>query len=141
MGIEVDENSVSNETSNTNLDEAMDAQGLDQGSEPPVDELEEDLLERIPLPEYRPRETIEAFKIKEVQLDSDKAREESRETDGSALLIPEDEKIRCLKVTAWYIRMHKPQVGGYYVRYEEGTESFQSAEKFESNYLLILQQR
>ena len=36
-----------------------------------------------------------------------------------------------------YMDKHKPKVGGYYVKYEDGYESFSPAEAFESGYTLI----
>lgn len=34
-----------------------------------------------------------------------------------------------------YMTKHKPEVGGYYVKYPDGYESFSPAEPFESGYL------
>lgn len=36
-----------------------------------------------------------------------------------------------------YVDKHKPQVGGYYVKYEDGYESYSPAEAFEAGYTLI----
>ena len=41
------------------------------------------------------------------------------------------------KVDHSYIRKHNPQIGGYYVVYEDGYKSFSPAEVFESGYTLI----
>lgn len=36
-----------------------------------------------------------------------------------------------------YVRKHNPNVGGYYVRYEDGYESFSPAAAFEAGYSLL----
>jgi len=42
---------------------------------------------------------------------------------------------RC--VTAEYIERHKPVVGGYWVQYEDGYQSFSPARAFEDGYTLV----
>ena len=42
----------------------------------------------------------------------------------------------CL-VSAEYMTKHKPQVGGYFIIYEDGYQSFLPADAFESGYKLI----
>lgn len=37
-------------------------------------------------------------------------------------------------VTAEYLSKHNPQIGGYYVRYKDGYESFSPAKAFEDGY-------
>lgn len=39
-----------------------------------------------------------------------------------------------LKVSGDYLAKHKPEAGGYYVRYPDGYESFSPASAFESAY-------
>lgn len=39
-----------------------------------------------------------------------------------------------IEVSAAYLAKHEPQVGGYFVRYEDGYESFSPAEAFEGGY-------
>lgn len=62
---------------------------------------------------------------------------ENRETDGSAMITPEEEGYAPFKVDFEYMRKHKPQVGGYFVQYEDGYKSFSPAEPFESGYTRI----
>lgn len=47
--------------------------------------------------------------------------------------------VRYLSVTVSedYVKKHQPKVGGYYVRYEDGYESFSPAEAFEGGYKKI----
>jgi len=40
-------------------------------------------------------------------------------------------------VDGYYLTKHKPEIGGYYVLYEDGYESFSPAEAFESGYSLL----
>lgn len=61
---------------------------------------------------------------------------ENRESDGSARLLFADKLIN-VKVSHEYMRKHKPQIGGYYVVYEDGYDSFSPAEAFESGYTKI----
>lgn len=36
-----------------------------------------------------------------------------------------------------YMNKHQPQIGGYYVKYADGYESFSPAEAFESGYTKV----
>ena len=42
-----------------------------------------------------------------------------------------------LQVSDGYVTKHKPKVGGYLVRYEDGYLSWTPAEPFESGYTLV----
>lgn len=42
-----------------------------------------------------------------------------------------------VEVTADYMKKHRPQIGGYYVLYEDGYHSFSPAAAFESGYTRI----
>ena len=86
------------------------------------------------MPRYKCHKEVWALKIKTISRDRDKAMEEQRETDGSAILTPEDDRYAPFKVDANYMHKHKPEVGGYYVVYEDGYKSFSPAGAFESGY-------
>jgi len=58
----------------------------------------------------------------------------SRETDGSAIITPEEEGYAPFRVDCDYVHKHKPQMGGYYVKYKDGYESFSPADAFEDGY-------
>ncbi len=88
-------------------------------------------------PKYKCHKEVYAFKIKAIDLDSTKAQEENRETDGSAFIVPEEDGYEPFKVDHEYMRKHKPEVGGYYVVYKDGYKSFSPAEAFEDGYELI----
>jgi hypothetical protein len=90
------------------------------------------------MPRYQCHKKVWALKIASILLDSDVAKlEENRETDGSATITPEDAGYAPFKVDAAYVRKHSPAVGGYYVVYDDGYESFSPAEAFESGYTRI----
>lgn len=42
-----------------------------------------------------------------------------------------------VEVTEEYMKKHRPQVGGYYVLYDDGYHSFSPAAAFESGYTLV----
>ena len=89
------------------------------------------------MPKYKCFKEVWALKIKNIVEDSDLAQEENRETDGGAIITPEEEGYGDFKVDFNFIRKHNPQVGGYYVVYKDGYKSFSPAEAFESGYELI----
>lgn len=88
----------------------------------------------VEMPRYKCHKEVWALKIKEIVRDSDKAREEGRETDGSATITPEENGYEPFMVDANYMHKHKPEVGGYYVVYKDGYKSFSPAMAFEDGY-------
>lgn len=54
-----------------------------------------------------------------------------------ALIIPEDAGYTPFHVTAAYLAKHKPKVGGYWVQYKDGYQSFSPADAFEEGYMRI----
>lgn len=93
------------------------------------------------MPKYKCHKEVWALKIAEIELDKDlnsKLKEQApRETDGSAVITPEDKRYARFRVSAEYLKKHNPQVGGYYVVYKDGYKSFSPAEAFESGYAKI----
>ena len=86
------------------------------------------------LPKYLCTKTVWALKIKAIVRDGEG---EDRESDGSAMITPEDARYSPIKVDADYMWKHKPEVGGYYVVYADGYKSFSPAKAFEEGYTLI----
>ena len=86
------------------------------------------------MPRYKCHKEVWALKIANVERDSEKAHEENRETDGSAIITPHDDGYAPFRVDHEYMRKHNPQVGGYYVVYKGGYKSFSPAEAFEAGY-------
>lgn len=89
------------------------------------------------MPKYKCHKEVHALKIAAIELDSVKAQAENRETDGSAIITPDDSEYAPFRVGHGYIRKHEPEVGGYFVVYEDGYKSFSPAEAFESGYTRI----
>ncbi len=89
------------------------------------------------MPIYICHKKVHALKISIVQLDSDIAREQNRETTGGAIIHPEDEGYAAFNVDADYVNKHKPEAGGYYVVYKGGYKSFSPAEAFEDGYKAV----
>lgn len=72
---------------------------------------------------YKSHKIVEADKIAELVVGA---------SSGELALFFADKTSRV--VSAEYVNKHKPQVGGYYVRYADGYESFSPADAFESGY-------
>jgi len=89
------------------------------------------------MPKYQSHKQVWALKIKNIVKDSDLAKLQNRETNGKATIAPLEEGYAPFDVEASYLRKHNPEVGGYYVRYEDGYESYSPADAFEGGYSLI----
>lgn len=80
----------------------------------------------IEMPKYRCHKIVWALKIKSLTLNST--------GDGTATLVPEEERYAPFEVSAEYMTKHQPQAGGYYVVYPDGYKSFSPAAAFEDGY-------
>ena len=77
------------------------------------------------MPKYKCHKEVWALKIENIkQIDS----------DGNAVITPTDKGFAPFVVRCEYMAKHKPEVGGYYVVYEDGYKSFSPAGVFESGY-------
>lgn len=88
------------------------------------------------LPKYKSHKEVWALKIKSIEWVANvlDGQGENREADGSAMITPEEEGFAPFNVDQEYMQKHKPQVGGYYVEYEDGYASWSPREAFESGY-------
>lgn len=91
----------------------------------------------IEMPKYVCHKEVHALKIANVELDWEVAKREDRETDGGAIITPEDKRYSPFRVGSDYVRKHDPKAGGYYVVYEDGYKSFSPAQAFENGYTLL----
>lgn len=89
------------------------------------------------MPRYRSHNQVWALRIARIEYDSDDAKLEDRETDGSAIITPIEEGYAPFKVDHAYVHKHKPQVGGYYVVHQDGYKSWSPADAFEDGYTKI----
>jgi len=87
------------------------------------------------MPKYKCHKEVYALKIKAIELDAE--HNPTDETEGSALIYPEEEGYAAFQVDREYVLKHEPEVGGYYVVYENGYKSWSPAEAFEEGYNLI----
>lgn len=79
------------------------------------------------LPKYQSHKIVHALKIKDIQL----------RPEGGVIVVPEDEGYGPFGLSAEYAFKHEPKVGGYYVQYPDGYESWSPADAFESGYTAI----
>ena len=86
------------------------------------------------MPKYKSHKEVWALKIKSIVRDGEG---ENRETDGSAMITPEEDGYAPFIVEPEYMHKHKPQVGGYFVQYKGGYKSFSPAKEFEEGYTII----
>jgi len=88
----------------------------------------------IALPRYRSHKEVWALKIKSIQFDVDKERDD---LNGALIITPEDSRYAPFKVPAKFVPRHsaaRPETGWYWVRYADGYESFSPAAAFEEGY-------
>lgn len=76
------------------------------------------------MPRYRCHKRVWAFKILVVQ----------PVVGGSAIITPAEDGYAPLAVDRDYVDKHRPQSGGYYVKYDDGYQSYSPAEAFEAGY-------
>jgi len=80
------------------------------------------------LPKYQCHKQVHALQIKDI-LENDQ--------DGAATLTWVEEDYGPLRVDAIWMRRHNPQLGGYYVVYDDGYTSYSPPEAFAKGYTLI----
>ncbi len=81
------------------------------------------------MPKYVCHKEVWALKIKDIEHDTTVSG-----GPNAAVITPESNLYGQFAVDAEYMAKHKPQVGGYYVIYEDGYKSFSPAEPFEKGY-------
>lgn len=72
------------------------------------------------MPQYQSHKRVWALKIKEI--------------DGNKI-VPADEGYAAIETPDGFADKHKPQVGGYYVVYDDGYKSYSPAEAFDGGYV------
>lgn len=82
------------------------------------------------LPRYKCHKEVSAAKIVDIKLSN-------QPSSGVAALIVQPLSCSPIYVSQDYMAKHKPKVGGYYVRYDDGYESFSPADVFEQGYTII----
>ncbi len=80
------------------------------------------------MPKYKCHKEVWALKIKEISSHNDSV---------DFVIIPEEEGYDPVVVTKEYVEKNNPQVGGYYVLYQDGYHSYSPAKAFEEGYARI----
>jgi hypothetical protein len=93
--------------------------------------------EQRELPRYQCHKKVWALKIKSIVLDAELAKAEDRDSDGSAMITPEDPGYAPFRADRDYVHKHRPEAGGYYVVYDDGYASWSPSKAFEDGYSLI----
>lgn len=83
------------------------------------------------LPVYQCHKKVWALKIKEILAPT------SSDIDAFYQIVPMEDGYAPVDVTRDYFVKHNPEVGGYYVVYENGYHSYSPADVFESGYTII----
>lgn len=84
------------------------------------------------MPKYQCHKVVEAGKIRKIDLEPN--------GNGDAILGFESnlaDQYEDIIVNQDFLEKHKPEIGGYYVVYEDGYDSFSPAGAFEKGYLLV----
>lgn len=97
------------------------------------------------LPRYKCHKQVWALKIARIDLHQPTIaelqalidRQEPLINQVGATITPEESGYGPFTVTVDYLRKHEPRVGGYYVVYDDGYQSWSPAEQFEKGYTLI----
>ena len=80
------------------------------------------------LPRWKSHKEVHAFKITKIVENSE---------DGIAILHHDEGYFEPVRVNREYMQKHNPQVGGYYVLYPDGYESWSPPKAFEEGYTRI----
>jgi hypothetical protein len=81
-------------------------------------------------PRYRCHKEVHALKIVKIE----PVRDQDDIVVGYEITPEEGEQYPSFRVALGYVNKHNPQVGGYYVLYEDGYQSWSPAKAFEDGY-------
>ena len=87
------------------------------------------------LPRYKSHKEVWALRIAKIERHN--AGHPDAESDGSAMITPEDAEYAAFAVDREYMSKHEPHVGGYYVVYVDGYKLFSPCEAFEGGYTRV----
>ena len=77
-----------------------------------------------PLPVYICHKRVWALKIRSIEILE----------DGAGLITPEEDGYTPFGVSREYMAKHLPKLGGYWVKYDDGYQSWSPAKAFEEGY-------
>lgn len=92
--------------------------------------------DELDLPEYQCHKKVKAFKITKML----EVRDEDRHVE---YILGAGDSVNpfIFVVSHKYVEKHNPEIGGYYVRYQDGYESYSPAGAFEEGYSLIIDEQ
>jgi hypothetical protein len=109
-----------------------------------VDQLKEASMTQTPMPRYQCHKKVWALKIAAIEVvrptiaELEMVLEENSDVDLlGAVITPAEHGFGPFGVPKSYMDKHDPQVGGYFVQYEDGYKSFSPAQAFEEGYTRI----
>ncbi len=85
--------------------------------------------QQVQYPRYRCYKVVEAVKIADIS--------PLNYSFGGVTIVPADNGYKPFNVSVQYIEKHHPQIGGYWIRYRDGYESWSPASEFEDGYTRI----
>lgn len=83
-------------------------------------------IKLIPIPRYQCHKVVGALHIIDIA-----------RVERGYLLFPEEEGFAPFEVPDEWYKKHQPQVGGYWVQYENGYTSYSPADAFKAGYTRI----
>jgi hypothetical protein len=87
------------------------------------------------MPRYKCHKEVWALRI--AGIEQAPADQERQHADGDWYIKPADSGYSPVCVGHSFILKHKPEVGGYYVVYDDGYKSYSPAKAFENGYALM----
>lgn len=109
-----------------------------QKSLPPVEqatpETVQEKLQDGGLPLYQCHKRVRALKIREL---NEKPRTGFQKPDGSLLMTPWETGFDVIELSPEFVKRHNPEVGGFYVVYQDGYVSYSPQKAFEDGYTLL----
>lgn len=88
----------------------------------------------MPMPQYQCHKKVWAFKIADLE---PLAKDDLSGPSGDFLLSPAEVEYLPVTIDAAYMQKHKPEIGGYFVVYDDGYKSYSPAKAFEDGYTRI----
>jgi hypothetical protein len=83
------------------------------------------------MPQYQCHKKVWALKIKAIEINP----------GFGAIITPQEDGYTSFEVDENYVTKHRPQIGGYYVVYNDDYRSWSPAEAFENGYKRIFKQQ
>ena len=90
------------------------------------------MTKRKELPQYQCFTIVGALKIRKLGVTSEIG-------PGELLLVPWNSDYNSIILTKEYVQRYKPQVGGYYATYKDGSIGYAEAKMFESNFNKLIE--